>query len=311
MWKWIKTTGLLFLLPLLLAGCDAENESAVLTPATSETANIQNDDNGRSLSLVVHPYDTPSRIITNFQPLADRLSALLERRVEIMVAISYGDQIHRIVSGDADLAYMGPTPYLRAHDQYLADQDNNLQLIAAEAGDNGAGYQSVLVTRSDSKLNRVADIRGHTFAFGSPRSFSSHYVPRVMLAREGVHLADLRDYAYLGRHERVALAVLHGDFDAGGLRKAIANRYRQRGLRIIAESPVLPPHVIVASPGLDPEIVQQIRDSLVDTDSLPKAVFKPFGEPVRFVKVNDSEFDLARAVVSAIESGCAQTRVPW
>ncbi|MCP5407846.1 MAG: PhnD/SsuA/transferrin family substrate-binding protein [Chromatiaceae bacterium] len=90
--------------------------------------------------------------------------------------------------------------------------------------------------------------------------------PRFMW-KAGLTLADLKDYAYLGRHERVALAVVHGDFDAGGLREDVARLYLDRGLRIIAESPLLPPHVIVARPGLAPSVTDALRAALLEPDA--------------------------------------------
>lgn len=296
---------LIWLLAAALSGCGEEATAPAPLPGTAAAAQAP------GLALIVHPYDTPSRIITRFQPLADYLSAQVGHPVRVQVAVSYGDQIRRIASGEAQLAYIGPTPYLRAQDHYLKGAERKLQLLAAEASEAGVGYRSVLVARADDPPATVADARGRTVAFGSPHSFSSHYVPRVMLARAGVELADLKDYAYLRRHERVALAVLHGDFDLGGLRKAIAEGYLARGLRIVEESPRLPPHVIAAAPDLDSELARRLREALLGAEREVLAEFQPFGEPVRFAPVEDGDFDLARAVVQAVEGACERERLPW
>ncbi len=216
------------------------------------------------LTFSIHPYDNPSRLVERFQPLTDYLSRQLKREVKFIINRSYIDQIKQITQGTVDIYYMGPTPYLRAQDHYLKPESRRLNIIVAEAQENVLAYQSVLVTRDSSDIQTIEQVRGHTVTFGAPHSFSSHYVPRYMLQSAGINFAQLKDYAFLNRHEKVALAVLHGDFDVGGLRKKVAERYIKKatekkgtGLRIIAKSSLLPPHVIVARSDLDKSLINK------------------------------------------------------
>jgi len=82
-------------------------------------------------------------------------------------------------------------------------------------------------------------------AFGAHHSYSSHYVPRILLLQHGIDLYRLQDY--------------------GGLRLDVARQYLERepGLRILATSPPLPPHLIVASPRLAPATRQAVQQSLL------------------------------------------------
>jgi len=221
-----------------------------------------------------------------------------------LLAHSYGDEIRQIARGQVDLAYMGPTPYLRAHDNYLKNAENNIEIIAGEIQNGKANYHSVIVVPQNSPVQKVIDLKNHTIAFGSPRSFSSYFVPRAMLLENGVQLSNLKDYEFLGRHERVALAVVHGDFDAGGLRRNIADRYLDRNLRIIATSPPLPPHVIVARPGLEVSIIRKVRQALLHLGDDAAEALKAFSMEGRttFSPVSDETFDLARDIVQRIET---------
>ena len=284
---------------LALSACDQTAPSA--TPAASTAA----DENAPpALLFAVHPYDNPSRLMARFQPLCDYLTQKLGRPVKLLLAHSYGDEIRQIARGQVDLAYMGPTPYLRAHDNYLKNAKHNVEIIAGEIQNGKANYHSVLVVPQSSPVQTVADLKNHTIAFGSPRSFSSYFVPRAMLLNNGVQLSDLKDYEFLGRHERVALAVVHGDFDAGGLRRNIADRYLDRSLRIIATSPPLPPHVIVARPGLDNAIIDQVRQALLHPGADAADALEAFSMEGRttFSPVDDQAFDLARDIVHRIET---------
>ncbi len=199
----------------LLAACDRP-----APPPETDAAPAGSWSETPPLLFAVYPYDTPSQLAGRcFEPLCAYLGARLGQPVQLYLAHSYGDQIRRISHGQTDLAYLGPTPYLRARDRYLGGAaDGNLEILAGETLDGEVGYHAVVVTLASGPLHTLADLRGQTLALGDPRSFSSHFVPRALLAHAGLTLSDLRDYAYLGRHERVALAVVHGDFAAGGLR---------------------------------------------------------------------------------------------
>jgi phosphonate transport system substrate-binding protein len=248
------------------------------------------------LAFVVHPFDTPSRLYQRFRPLCDYLQEVVGRPVVLRVASTYEEQIQHIAEGKADLTYIGPTPYVRAHDHYAP-----VRLLAAEAEGGRAFYRSVIVARRDSPIQSLADIRSRTMAFGADKSFSSFYIPRLMLQNAGVSLSDLKNYAYLGRHERVALAVLHRDFDAGGLRLEMAQQYLDRGLRIVATSDPLPPHAIVARPGLPEPVAEAVRKALLAPSARGREAFLAMGEDVSFVPIRDSDYDLAREVVRTLQ----------
>lgn len=286
----------------LLAACDRPPppDQPPLASAWSQTP---------PLLFAVYPYDTPSQLAERFEPLCNYLGTRLGQPVTLYLAHSYGDQIRRISHGQTDLAYLGPTPYLRAQDQSLAGAGTDrLEILAGETLNGEPGYHSVIVTLASSPLRGLPDLRGQTLALGDPRSFSSHFVPRALLAQAGLTLANLRDYAYLGRHERIALAVVHGDFAAGGLREDVAARYLDRGLRIIARSALLPPHLVVARPGLDPRLAAAVREALIAPDDQGR---NAMGPGVGFAPVTDRRYDPVRATVRAIEGASPQGLPPW
>ncbi|MCB1852507.1 MAG: phosphate/phosphite/phosphonate ABC transporter substrate-binding protein [Gammaproteobacteria bacterium] len=288
-------------LSLLLGAC----QDSPKPPAADQS--LTASPSGDTLLLAVHPYDTPSRIESRFRPLCDYLGARLGRPVTLYLAHSYGDQIRRISHGQVDLAYMGPTPYLRAHDHYLKDAaTNDLPILAGETLQGVIGFRSVIVALKNGPVRSLNDLRDRTLAFGDHRSFGSHYMPRALLWKAGLTLADLKDYAYLGRHERVALAVVHGDFDAGGLREDVARLYLDRGLRIIAESPLLPPHVIVARPGLAPSVTDALRAALLEPDANAIPAFAALGPGTGFSQVDDLAFQTARETIRAFEAAPPQ-----
>lgn len=297
----VRLLALLFV-AMNLTGCEQP-------PATAPQPLEQKQSRQPGLSLIVHPYDNPSRLVERFQPLCDHLSTALGMPVRLEIARSYVDQMRRITRGQADLTYIGPTPFMRAQTSYLGETDVKLVALAAEEVAGEAAYRSVIVARADSAIREPADLKGRLMAFGAPHSYSSHYVPRVMLLKAGVDLATLKDYAFLDRHERVALAVLHGDFDAGGLRYGIAAQYLNRppGLRIVATSPPLPPHLIVARPGLGEDLRARVQHALLTFTQRSN----DGSRQVRYRAPDPESDEQVRRVVEIVEHQAAPKEWPW
>lgn len=263
--------------------------SLLLTPllATAGTA---------SPVFVVHPYDTPSRIYARFRPLTLYLGGVLGRPLRLLIARTYDEQIDMIASGRADYAYIGPTPYVRARER------GRVEILAGESEGGQAFYQSALVVRADSPIEKVADLAGKRVAFGAEISMSSAVAPKLILAQAGVRRSDLAEIAHLERHERVALAVLHGDFDAGGLRLDIAKTYLPRGLRVLATSQPLPPHVIAAAPSVPAATAARVRQALLHPDTSGREALRALGPDNGFVAVDDAHFIAVRRMVRALEA---------
>lgn len=244
--------------------------------------------------FVVHPYDTPSRLYSRYRPLTLYLGGALGRPMRLVIATTYDEQIGMIADGRADFAYIGPTPYVRARARA------KVEILAGEAENGQAFYQSALVVRADSPVQRVADLAGKRVAFGAEISMSSAVAPKQMLAQAGLTRADLAGITHLDRHERVALAVLHGDFDAGGLRLDIAKSYVPRGLRVLATSQPLPPHVIAASPKVTAADAEKVRQALLHPDNAGAESFHALGPRTNFSPVEDAHFHAVRRMEQAL-----------
>lgn len=244
--------------------------------------------------FVVHPYDTPSRLYARFRPLTLYLGEVLGRPMRLIIAATYDEQIEMIASGRADYAYLGPTPYVQARSR------TNVEILAGEAENGQAFYQSALIVRADSPIQRVADLAGKRLALGAEISMGSSLAPKLILAQAGLKRDDLAVLAHLDRHERVALAVLHGDFDAGGLRLDIAKTYLPRGLRILASSPPLPPHVIAASPNVSPDEIRRVRLALLRPEPGGEEALRALGPETRFVAMEDAHYHAVRRMERAL-----------
>ncbi len=250
------------------------------------------------LVLAVHPYLPYEEIHTRYRPLADYLQAQLSKNVVVRVGRNYDEHIKFIGKDEVDIAYMGPAAYL----EMVRTYGHKPGLARLEI--NGRPYfHGYLVTTANSGINEPTALRGKRFAFGDPKSTMSHLVPRHMLLTAGIRLSDLEDYSYLGSHKNVALGVLSGDFDAGGVKEEVMVAYRDKGLRAFAKSPAYSEHLFVARSDLDAELIEQLRTALYELSNSPEGreLLKGIKSRVTaLVPVQDSDYDGLRQVLDTL-----------
>lgn len=199
-----------------------------------------------------------------------RMNASLLSWLEAHTGLTYrlhvtprdGNVVDDLCNGEVHFAIVGTVSYLQAH--HRCGARILVRGLNAEGRDT---YRAAMVVLPASKLRDVADLRGHSFAFGAPNSTQGHLIPRLMLQQAGLTLADLRTYTYTGSHAATANAVTSGRFDAGGLQDTLAQDLASRGLvRILALSAPYPSSGIVAGPDVPAKTVTIVQQALLALD---------------------------------------------
>jgi len=249
----------------------------------------------KHLTFGIYPYDTPTQIYQGFKPLMKHLSKELGIPVKIVIAPNYMSHIINIGEGRVDLGFMGPSPYIRAKDKYGA-----VELMVRLKMKDNKNDRFVVVAHRDSGIKGLNDLKGKTFAFGDYQSYGSHFYPRYLLNKAGVKLKDLKSYDFLGSHSKVILAVSHRDFDAGGAREDIYDKYSDRPLKIIAGPFSIPPHVIVGRNGLPKNIKAKVKAILLNVHN--KDILQSIDPALEeFGPVKDADFRQGREVIDFVE----------
>ncbi|HLB24983.1 MAG TPA: PhnD/SsuA/transferrin family substrate-binding protein, partial [Nitrospirota bacterium] len=176
-----------------------------------------------------------------------------------------------------------------------------VEALVKSVGKGQPFTRSVIVTKDDSPITTLAELRGRSFAFGSERSTSSHLMPRAMLDELGIKLHDLREYRYLGRHDSVAKAVLSGEFDAGGIMETVARQYMSQGLRVLQFSETMANFNFSVGKKIDRAAKDSIKQCLLELsrdDPRHAPVLKAIDpECEGFIEVKDSEYDSIRRMI--------------
>jgi phosphonate transport system substrate-binding protein len=250
------------------------------------------------LKFGVVPLESPVEMYRRFLPLSDYLSKVLKRRVQVHVAVDFAEAIKDAGENVTVVNFMTPTTYIEAHKKY------GVEVILKALNRGKPFHHSVIVVREGGKIERLEDLRGASFAFGDKFSTSSYLVPRAMLLEAGIDLKDLGFYANLGHHDDVAKAVLSGEFDAGGIMEATAEKYLKQGLRIIKRSPEIPEFNISVGRGLEEDIKKKVKQALMNLDQgnpESREILSSINPNYTgFVESSDSDFDSIRGLLKKL-----------
>ena len=216
------------------------------------------------LVLAVHPYLPSNELRQRFEPLAAYLGRAMGRQVVIRIGRNYDDHINAIGTNSVDIAFIGPAEYT-----IMVSKFGLKPLLARIAPKGKAILEGVIITRKESPLRSVADLRGKRFAFGDPESTMGTLVPGYFLQKAGVPLTSLASYENLASHKNVALGVLAGDYDAGAVKTEVFEELESRGLRILATLPSVPEHLFITRSDLPPAQVQVLRQALLELKNKP------------------------------------------
>jgi len=159
------------------------------------------------------------------------------------------------------------------------------------------------VTRENNGIKNISDLVDKSFAFGDPLSTMSHLIPRYMLQKQSIYLEDLSYSQYLFSHRNVAHSILSGDFDAGAIKHEIYEEFSTKGLREIAITPIIPPHLFVASNKIPTQLSNSIKQAMLklnSTENGAKVLEAIHRQLQALVPVQDSDYNLLRQMLKEI-----------
>lgn len=145
---------------------------------------------------------------------------------------SYRDITELLLEGRVDCAWVCGAPYVQHRDR--------LRLVAVPMYEGHPLYRSYIIVNQSSAIKRLADVRGHTFAYSDPDSNSGHNVPRHRIRQLGFEPRE-----FLGRtfftygHPRVIEAVATGLADAGAVDGYIWETLRLRSPALVGKTRVI------------------------------------------------------------------------
>jgi phosphonate transport system substrate-binding protein len=157
------------------------------------------------------PDESPTELARKAAPLVKYLEQKLGMKVEFTPVSDYAAAVEALANKQVDLAWFGGFTFVQAQ------QRSGGKAVPLVQREEDTKFRSVFITTNPA-IKSLADLKGHTFTFGSQSSTSGHLMPRSNLLAAGIDPdRDMKRVAYSGTHDATAAAVASGKVDAGAL----------------------------------------------------------------------------------------------
>jgi phosphonate transport system substrate-binding protein len=232
-------------------------------------------------------------------PLKSYLEQQLGMPVTLIIPTSYNATVEGLGNGSLDIAYLGGLTYVKAHDRYgaipLAQRDVDQQ------------FHALLVTRVQTGIQGLKDLKGKTFCFGDINSTSGHLFPYLAMQKAGISVDhDLKSFRYTGSHAATLQAVAAGICDAGSLDETVYRSMIADGkipadqTRVFFTTVPFADYVWAARKDLDPKIREKLTATLVRLQPGHDDVVLDILRGKHYVAANDQEYQLVRSVAKQL-----------
>ncbi len=245
------------------AGINIEELAApapTATPAPSEAATMEAGSVGTEDNPIVWafvPSSDSQTVLSGASQLTDLVETQTGVYIKPVVATDYSGVVEAMCGGEAQMAALNTFSYILAHSRNCAD----VALVSLRFG--SAYYSGQIITRADSGIKTLADLKGKTFCRPDPLSTSGWVVPSITLRANGINPdTDLR-IVDAGGHPQVVTAVINGDCDAGATFVDARTDDQKDQTVVIAETSQIPNDTISFETGFDPALEQKITDALL------------------------------------------------
>jgi phosphonate transport system substrate-binding protein len=220
-----------------------------------------------TLKVSAIPDEAPTELQRKFAPLGRYLEQSTGMTVQFIPVSDYAAVVQSLATGRLDLAWLGGFTYVQAKE---ATHGAVIPLVQRQEDEQ---FTSRFVT-TDPAIRSLADLRGKTFAFGSPASTSGHLMPRYFLLQAGIDPdRDFRNVAFSGAHDATAAFVESGKADAGVLNASVWDKLVEQKkidsakVRVFATTPPYHDYNWTVRGGLPPELVKKLTDAFLALDA--------------------------------------------
>lgn len=234
----------------------ADTDTDTPTETSSPTPEPANYGNGE-LNFVMSPSEPQDLMLKQYQPVKEYLSDELPVPAKLKYGRNYSAVLQAVGSGTSDVAETGP---FAAALGVLSDRAE----IALQRYAYGSWkYTSVIVTKEDSDIESLSDLKGEKVAFADRLSASGALFPLYMLKQAGLNVGDLPQSAGSAEFDATfsshaaAFAALENDqAAAAGVGQFITlndDRELKDGFRYVKTYDGIPRAPIVVSPKISDE----------------------------------------------------------
>lgn len=249
----------------------------------------------------VFPRRNPSEMIRMFTPLADYLSRELKQPVKLETAPDFTSFWEAVSANRYQLVHYNQYHYVRARSQL------GHVLLAINEENGKSSLSGIVMTRVDSGIRTLADLRGRTIVFGgNKQAMNSYITPTYLLRQAGLKAGDYRE-EFAVNPPNVALGVFYKRALAGGIGDILYDtpflheQIDVSKLVTLAKSPPVPHLVWAVRSDVPVPLRQRMQQALLDVKRAPDAAHILNAAALsNIVAASDEQFRYVREVVAEV-----------
>ncbi len=220
-----------------------------------------------TLRVSAIPDEAPTELQRKFKPLGDYLRQATGMEVQFTPVTDYAAVVEGLATNKIDLAWLGGFTFVQAKLRTGGQAVPIVQRAEDEV------FTSKYIVPADSKAEKLADLKGATFAFGAPSSTSGSLMPRFFLLQAGIDPdKDFKTVAYSGAHDATVAFVAAGRAEAGVLNASVWDKLVETKnpnaakVRVLATTPTYYDYNWTVRPGLDAAVTRKLADAFLKLD---------------------------------------------
>jgi phosphonate transport system substrate-binding protein len=238
------------------------------------------------------------------------VAARVGRALGVPARLTEGKDWEQLRDGSVDVAFLCGLPYVRL----VGERPGMLRPLAAPVLDE-ARYQdrpvyfSDVIVRRDSPFRSFGDLRGRSWAYNEPGSFSGCLLVRHHLLQLGETEAFFGRLTFTGRHQESIRQVRTGEVDASAVDSQVLGVERLRDPDLAGEIRVIQTlgpstiPLVVATTSVPEATQARIGAALCELGREPESrAVLASGLIRRFTPIDDRAYDDIRQKMAAVES---------
>jgi phosphonate transport system substrate-binding protein len=232
------------------------------------------------LILGVFPYVSPGQLAAFHTPLKDYLAKSLHRPVTLVTAPDFDSFVERTSQGQYDIIITAP------HLGRFAETHDGYKRLAQ----TGHFVQGIFLTRKDSGIRKIEDLRGKTVMIAQPISII-YQMAEHTLRKKGLVPGETVTILDTRTHNNAMYAPLRGEADAsvtGTLLWQVIGKEQKDQMRVIGTTEEAPGFMVMANKRLPTRDIEKIKSLLLDFHNVAgsEPYFAATGYK-KFVKIDD------------------------
>lgn len=293
----------------ILAGCAGQaNRPYIDFASTSPTGStglnpFDPDVSAGTLRIAVCPTLSQHNTIDAFRAISGYISQKLGRDTVLLEKKSYTEINVLLANGGADLAFLANGAY----NSY--DSIGDIEPLVMQVRFGVPYYHAYIIVPADSPVDSLHGLRGKTFAFTDPLSFSGYLVPVHMLRQINETPESLfSNYIFTYSHEKALLAVANKVVDGAAIGSHVYSESIEKkdGLadqvKIIGISEKSGTGPVVVRKSLGEDVIAQLKDIFLSMDQEPEleSALKDLLVD-RYVEPIEELYDFPRSIIAELD----------